>query len=124
MTQPDLTWSYSELSKYVQNSGKAHMDADHHVLRYLRATYDQDIVYEWTDNLANTIWGWVDSDWAADLDSRRSHTDYVLMISGGDVSWNSRSQDCVSLSTSETEYVAASQCGQEVVYLREILRER
>jgi hypothetical protein len=43
--RPDLAWSYSELSKYVQNPGKAHMDAAHHVLRYLRATYDQTIVY-------------------------------------------------------------------------------
>jgi hypothetical protein len=46
----------------------------HHVLRYLRVTYDQAIVYERTNEMANTIWGWVDSDWAADLDSRRSHT--------------------------------------------------
>jgi hypothetical protein len=102
MTRPDLAWSYSELSKYVQNPGKAYMDAAHHVLRYLqllRATYDQAIVYERTDTLANTIWGWVDSDWAADLDSRRSHTGYILMLSGGAVSWKSRRQDCVSLST-------------------------
>ena len=42
------------------------------------------------------------------------------MLSGGAVSCR---QDCVSLSTSEAEYVAASQCGQEVVYLREILRD-
>jgi hypothetical protein len=123
MTRPDLAWSYSELSKYVQNPGKAHMDAAHHVLRYLRGTYDQAIVYERIDVLANTLWGWVDSDWAADLDSRRSHTGYILMMSGGAVSWKSRRQDCVSLSTSEAEYVAASQCGQEVVYLREILND-
>ena len=92
MTRPDLAWSYSELSKYVQNPGKAHMDAVHHILRYLRATYDQAIVYKRTDKLANTIWGLVDSEWAADqkliynLDSRRSHTGYVLMLSGGAVS--------------------------------------
>jgi hypothetical protein len=67
MTRPDLAWSYSELSKYDQNPGKAHMDAAHHVLRYLRATYDQAIVYERTNEMANTIWGWVDSDWAVTL---------------------------------------------------------
>ncbi len=118
-----MAWSYSELSKYVQTPGKVHRDAAHHVLRDLRGTYDQTIVYERTDILAHTIWGWVDSDWAADLDSRRSHTGYILILSGGAVSWKSRRQDCVSLSTSEAEYVAASQCGQEVVYLREILRD-
>jgi hypothetical protein len=102
MTHPDLAWSYSELSKYVQNPCTAHMDAAHHILRYLRATYDQAIVYlQRTDILANTIWRWVDSDWAADLDSRRSHAGYILMMSGSAVSWKSRRQDCVSLSTSE-----------------------
>ena len=45
------------------------------------------------------------------------------MLSGGAVSWKSRRQDCVSLSTSEAEHVAATQCGQEVVNLREILRD-
>ena len=80
-------------------------------------------MYERTSERANTLWGWVDSDWAADLDSQRSHTGYVFVLTGGAVSWKSRRQDCVSLSTSEAEYVAASQCGQEVVYLREILRD-
>jgi hypothetical protein len=54
MIRPDLAWSYSELSKYVQNPGKAHMAAAHLVLGYLRAIYDQAIVYERTDTLAMT----------------------------------------------------------------------
>ena len=99
------------------------MDAALHVLRYLRGTYDQAILYQHVDTLADTLWGWVDSDWAADVGSRRSHTGYIIMLNGGAVSWKSRRQDCVSLSTSEAEYVAASQCGQEVYYMREILRD-
>jgi hypothetical protein len=46
------------------------------------------------------------SDWVADVDSRRSHTGYIIMLNGGAVSWKSRRQDCVSISTSEAEYVA------------------
>ena len=103
------------------------MDDALHVLRYLRGTYDQAILYQHVDTLADTLWGrawgWVDSDWAADVDSRRSHTGYIIMRNGGAVSCKSRRQDCVSLSTSEAEYVAASQCGQEVYYMREILRD-
>ncbi len=57
----------------------------------------------------------MDSDWAADLDSRRSHTGYILMLTGGVVFWKSRRKDRVLLSTSEAEYVAASQRGQGVV---------
>jgi len=56
-------------------------------------------------------------------DTRRSHTGYILMMNGGSISWKSRRQDNVSLSTSEAEFVAASQAAQEVVYLREMLKD-
>jgi hypothetical protein len=95
------------------------MDDTLHVLRYLRGTYNQAILYQRVDTLVDTLWGWVDSDWEADVDSRRSHTGYIIMLNGGVVSWKSRRQDCVSLSTSEAEYVAASQWGQEVYYMRD-----
>ena len=55
---PDATgsyWSYSELSKYVQYPGQAHMDAALHVLRYLRGTYDQAILDQHVDTLADTL---------------------------------------------------------------------
>jgi hypothetical protein len=124
MTRPDLAWAYSQLSSFVQCPGEVHMAAAMHVLAYLRGTYDRCLTYSKPPGTRlNTLWGWVDSDWAADQDTRRSHTGYVLMLNGGAISWRSRRQDSVSLSTSEAEYIAASQCGQEVVYLREILRE-
>ena len=124
MTRPDLAWAYSELCKFLHRPGDAHMAAAKHVLQYLRGTYDQCLKYSSQQGVRhNTLWGWVDSDWAADKETRRSHTGYVLMLNGGAISWKSRRQDSVSLSTSEAEYIAASQCAQEVVYLREILRE-
>ena len=126
MTRPDIAWAYSELSKYVQYPGVSHMAAADHVLRYLRGTAHYHIKYtrDLDDvTMTNKLWGCVDSDWAGDTDTRRSHTGYVLMFNGGAVSWKSRRQDSVSLSTSEAEYVAASQCAQEVLYLREILRD-
>ena len=57
----------------------------------------------------------------SDTDTRRSHTGYILMMNGSPISWKSRRQDNVSLSTSEAEFVAASQAGQEAIYLRETL---
>ena len=61
--------------------------------------------------------------WAGDTDTRRSHTEYILMMNGGLISWKSRRQDNVSLSTSEAEFVAASQAGQEAIYLCETLTD-
>jgi hypothetical protein len=130
MTRPDLAWAYSELSKYVQFPGKPHMLAAEHVLRHLpcvrlRGTYSKYIQYsrDVPRTLRNVLWGVVDSDWAGDTETRRSHTGYVLSLNGGAISWKSRRQDSVSLSTSGAEYVLASQSGQEVWYLREVLRD-
>ena len=71
----------------------------------------------------NVLWGWVDADWAGDTDTRRSHTGYIFMMNGWPISWKSRQEDNVSLSTSEAEFVAASQTGQEAIYLRETLTD-
>jgi len=124
MTRLDLAWAYSELSKYVQFPGKNHMLAAEHVLSYLRGTWNQTIRYsrDCHEN-PNVLWGWVDADWAGDTDTRRSHTGYILMMNGGPISWKSRRQDNVSLSTSEAEFVAASLAGQEAIYLSETLTD-
>jgi len=125
-TRPDLAWTYSELSKYVQFPGKNHMLAAEHVLCYLRDTWNQTICYSCdSDETPNVLWGWLDADWAGDTDTRRSHTGYIRIMNGGPISWKSRRQDNVSLSTSEAqaEFVAASQAGQEAIYLRETLTD-
>ena len=51
------------------------------------------------------------------------HTGYIFMMNGGPISWKSRRPIIVSLSTSEAEFVAASQAGQVALYLREILKD-
>ena len=79
ITRPDLAWSYSELSKYVQFPGKSHIEAAKHVLRYLRATWNETITYTRESRRVNELWGWVDAEWAGDTDTRRSHTGYFLI---------------------------------------------
>ena len=80
--------------EYVESLGsKKHMDTAHHVLRYVRATYNQAIVYERSTVLANTIvWGGIDSNWAQSSIKHR----LCPQLRGGAVSWKSR-QDCVLL---------------------------
>eukprot|EP00961_Rhodomonas_salina_P100373 1349740-Rhodomonas_salina.1 len=60
--------------------------------------------------------------YASDPDTTKSVTGYVLSLNNTPVSWKAKRQDCVTLSSAEAEYVAASMAGQEVVYLRAILR--
>ena len=123
MTRPDLSWTYASLARFVAFPGQVHMDAAVHALAYLRGTYDKGLLYCRTPGIDhNRLWGWVDADYAGCQDTRKSHTGYVLMLNGAAISWKSKRQASVSLSSAESEFIAASQCGQEIVYLREILR--
>jgi hypothetical protein len=66
--------------------------------------------------------GWVDSDYAACPNTRRSHTGYLLTLNNGPVAWKAKQQSCVTLSSAEAEFVAASSCGKRVLALRHLLR--
>ena len=65
--------------------------------------------------------GYVDADWAEDVESRKSTTGYVFKLNGGAISWSSRRQQLVTLSSTEAEYVAAVEAGKEVLYTRILL---
>ena len=58
------------------------MQAPEHVLRYLSHTHTEGIFFGKSDEKFNTLWGWVDADFATDLHTRRSHTDYILILNG------------------------------------------
>ena len=64
-----------------------------------------------------------DADWAGDVSDRWSTSGYVFCLNGGAISWKSKKQDCVSLSTAEAEYVALSSAAQESVWLKKLITE-
>ena len=69
------------------------------------------------------LYGYVDSDWAMDIRHRRSVSGIVYMMGGAAVAWKTRVQPTVSLSTSEAEFLAASDAGRMALYLRSVLHE-
>ena len=72
-------------------------------------------------DMANLLWGFVNSDWAGCPDSRRSTSGFVLMLNGAAISWRSKRQPTVALSSAEAEFISASAIVQEVIYLRKFL---
>ena len=125
-TRVDIAFAVSELSRFVANPGAAHMVAAQRVFRYLKKTKNFSLNFSRPSDLnslerPNVLWGYVDSDWAGCPDSRRSTSGYVLMLNGAAVSWRSKRQSTVALSTAEAEFVAASSLVQEVIYLRKLL---
>jgi hypothetical protein len=111
LTRPDIAFTVSALSKYLNAPTLTHMKAARKLLTYLYHTHDRGITYGLAQDL--TCVGWSDSDYAGDLDTRKSQTGWVFMLNGGAISWCSRQQNCVALSTPEAEYMAVSDAGKE-----------
>jgi hypothetical protein len=127
-TRPDIAFAVSELSRFVSNPGKPHLEAAKRVFRYLRKTLNLGLIYRSSTSLPghpeiqpNVLWGYVDSDWAGCPDSRRSTSGFVFMLNGAAISWRSKRQPTVALSSAEAEFISASAMVQEVIYLRKFL---
>lgn len=105
------------VSRYMADPGKEHWNAVKWIFRYLAGTRDFGIMFD--PKLASTtVMGYVDADYAEDLDSRRSMTGYVFMFAGGSICWKSTLQDTIALSTIEAEYMAVTEAAKEAVWLR------
>eukprot|EP00253_Pinus_taeda_P021756 PITA_21756 len=107
---------------FMSKPGKEHWTAVKWVFKYLRGTSDYGLCYQgrpgWDRVL--DIRGFIDADWARDLDQRRSTSGYVFNLFGRVVSWMSNKQSAVALSTIEAEYMAATHASKEAVWLQRL----
>jgi hypothetical protein len=120
-TRPDIAYVVGALSQYCSNPGPAHWNAIKRVFRYLKGTINYTLRYE--GNNKDRLVGFCDADWAGNVDDRRSTTGCAFIIAGGAVSWNSKKQATVALSSTEAEYMAATQATKEAIWLRKILTD-
>ncbi|CAI7870400.1 unnamed protein product [Closterium sp. NIES-54] len=119
-TRPDLAYAAGVLGRVVSNPHTEHMRAGGRVLRYLQGTPNLGLVYE-----AGPIElkGYADSDYAGDPSTRKSTSGYVFTLLGAAVSWQSKKQPTVALSSTEAEYMALTQGAMEAIWLRRLLAE-
>jgi hypothetical protein len=122
-TRPDIAYSVNRLAAFLQNPGPAHWKAVQHLLAYLSATLDYKITYRRGVQTGIRPLGWFDADFAADLDTRRSTSGEVFMMSGGPVSWSSKKQATVALSTVEAEYIALTRSSKQAMWMYSFLEE-
>ena len=109
-----MAFAYGQLSLFLHNPGLVHMAAAELALAYVRGTHDQGLSYcDPGAKNQNVLTKWVDSDFAANSNTRRSVTGYVMVLNGALISWWSCLQGGVTLSSSEAEYVTASTVAQE-----------
>ncbi|XP_013632421.1 PREDICTED: uncharacterized mitochondrial protein AtMg00810-like [Brassica oleracea var. oleracea] len=120
-TRPDLIYSVNVVSRYMENPREEHMMAVKHIMRYVKGTAGFGIQYLCGGE--EKLVGYVDSDYAGDEDDRKSTSGFTFMFGGGAVSWSSKKQPIVTLSTTEAEYVAAANGACQAVWMRNMLTE-
>ena len=98
-----------------------HWKAVKRILRYTAGTRSYGILY--SKEKGELVTGYTDADHAGDLDERASTSGCVFLCSGGPISWFSRKQECNSLSTTESEFVAVSEAAKEATWIRSLLKE-
>ena len=120
-TRVDIAQAVNTLARVMSAPTEHHWDLAKRVLRYLKGTSELGITF--SGGSKNILIGYTDSDWAGDINTRRSCTGYVFMLNKGCISWNSKLQSTVTLSTAEAEYMSMCTCMQEGIFLRNLLRD-
>ena len=114
-TRPDISQAVGALARFMSKPTQQHWTAAKGVLRYLAGTIDFGIIFGAGEP---GLSAYCDADYAGDISSRRSTTGYVFILNGGAISWNSRLQPTVAVSTVEAEYMAAAAAVKEALWLR------
>uniref|UniRef100_A0AAV1UWV9 Integrase catalytic domain-containing protein n=1 Tax=Peronospora matthiolae TaxID=2874970 RepID=A0AAV1UWV9_9STRA len=120
-TRPDIAFAVSFVSRFMEKPQEEHWVAVKRIFRYLQGTKMHGICYKPSAKI--DFRGYSDADWAGDLADRKSTSGYVFMLLGAPVSWGSKKQPSVSLSTSEAEYIALSLAIQEGKWINRLLCE-
>jgi hypothetical protein len=123
-TRPDIAYAVNRLASYTANPGITHWTAAKRILRYLKGTKDLGIIYKKTENESdkNNCTGYSDASFANN-DDRTSISGYTFISSGGAITWGSKKQNTVSLSTTEAEYICLSDAAREAKWLRNLHME-
>ena len=123
-TRPDLSWIVSKLSQHLSRPTEGDWTLLKQVMRYLKGTSDFKMNFSKTNSDLRLV-GYSDADWASSVEDRRSTTGYYfqLNVEGPAISWKSRKQQTVALSTCEAEYMALCETSQEALYLQRELSD-
>jgi hypothetical protein len=121
ITRPDLSYAVGVVSQFMQTPRKPHLDAVRRILRYIKHTLQCGIFYEAKSQLQ--VHGYTDADWAGNVSDRRSTSGFMFSFGSGAVSWSSKKQPTVALSSTEAEYRGAAIAACEVVWLQKLLSD-
>lgn len=116
-TRPDIAYIVNALSRFNNAPIASHWIAAKRVLRYLRGTINTKLTFR---SDSKNITGYCDADWANDCEDRRSCTGYIFVFQGAAISWSSKRQLTIALSSTEAEYMSLASATQEALWLKQL----
>lgn len=119
-TCPDLAYTLSALSQCTKAPRDTDLQAAKRVLRYIKKTQNLALTYLST---AGPLTGYTDPGWAGDAGDCKSTSEYVFNLQGAAISWKSKKQTFVALSSMEAEYIGCSEAAREAVWIRRLYRD-
>jgi hypothetical protein len=119
-TRGDVAYAVSMASRHLANPGPQHMNLARRILRYLNSTKSLRLTYKGQPQMLK---GFTDADWGGCRQTRRSTAGYLFNIGSGAISWQSKRQSVVALSTCEAEFLGQTQATKEAIWLRRLLNE-
>jgi len=119
-TRHDIVYSVGILPRHVACPGKTHMQVVKRIFRYLHRTSHYKLEFQSNNSTPSLLKAFIDSDWAGDRMNRKSIFGFIVMLDQGAVSWGSKKQTSVSLSTVEAKFMAASTAVREILWHRSL----
>lgn len=120
VTRPDIAYAVHPVSQYAESPKKAHWNALKRILKYIKGTVDFGIRFVRVGDSLKLV-AYSDADFAGDKDTRRSTSGFILKVGETPVVWGAHKQNLVALSTTESEYIAASQTVKEVIWIKRLM---
>lgn len=121
-TRPDIQFAVNLCSRKIDKPTDGDVTNAKHILRYLGGKESEGVCYKRKSDCKRLV-AFCDSDFAGDPISRKSTTGYIIYYCNGPISWTSRKQPIVSLSSTEAEFIAAAECTKELLYVKSVIEE-
>ncbi|CAM8988175.1 unnamed protein product [Rhodiola kirilowii] len=121
LTRPDISFAVNKVCQFLHDPKSTHWSAVKRILRYVQGTIHHGLTIQ--PLLSCTLSAFSDSDWAGDIDDRRSTGGYAVFLGSNLIAWSAKKQTTVSRSSTESEYKAVADTTAEIIWIEGLLKE-
>ena len=120
-SRPNISYSVRVCARYQANPKESHMTTLKRIIKYVKTTIDFSVWYSKDTN--DVLAGYFDTDWAGNADDRKSTLGGCFYVGNSLVSWMSKKQNSIFLSTVEAKYIAVGSCCTQLLWMQKLLHD-